>query len=188
MKNLDKLNRHFLKLAAAVLLAIPLVATAAGTLDNSKSPPKSPHTIEAAGTWIDCNIAPHVRTAGPNTFVTVGIKEIFTGTMEGTYEGFEHIVVRSDGTGTFRGSGIFTGTVGGRSGTATFSYHGGFGAEGAEANWSLVGLTESLASVSGLGTFDAFAIDEGDVDGLFCAECDGGVYAGGYTGEFKIGR
>jgi len=181
MKNLKKLNRHFLKLAAAVVLAVPLVATAAGM-------PKSPHTIEAEGTWIDCNFAPKVRTAGPNTFVTVGIKEIFTGTMEGTYEGFEHIVVRSDGTGTFRGSGIFTGTVGGRSGTAIYSYHGGFGAEGAEANWSLVGLTGSLASVSGLGTFDAYAIDEGDVDGLFCAECDGGVYAGGYTGEFEIGR
>ena len=181
MKNLKQLNRHFLKLAAAVVLAIPLVATAAGT-------PKSPHTIEAAGTWIDCNIAPYVRTAGPNTFVTVGIKEIFTGTMDGTYEGTEHIVVRSDGTGTFRGSGIFTGTVGGRSGTAIYSYQGAFGAEGAAANWSFVGLTESLASVSGLGSFDAFAIDEGDVDGLFCAECDGGVYAGGYTGEFKIGR
>ena len=181
MKNMKKLHRHLLKLAAAVVVALPLVASADKT------------DIPATGTWIDCNIAPQVRIAGPNTFVSIGIKEIFQGAMEGTFECTEYDVVRSDGTGTFRGAGIFTGTilagtVNERSGTAVFSYSGEFGPEGGLAKWSLVGLTGSLASAKGDGTFDGHYVEEGDENGLFCDECDGGVFAGNYEGTFKLGK
>lgn len=178
MKNM---KNHLLKLAAAVVVALPLAASADKT------------EIPAAGTWIDCNIAPQVRTAGLNTFVTIGIKEIFYGAMEGTFECTEYDVVRSDGTGTFRGAGIFTGTLfagtaNERFGTAIFRYRGEFGPEGALAKWSLVGLTGSLASAKGDGTFDVYYVEAGDEDDLFCEECDGGVFAGNYEGTFKLGK
>lgn len=67
--------------------------------------------------------------------------------------GTERDVVYADGSATFHGSGMFTGNVAGRSGTATYSYEGIAPAGQARATWVLVGLTGSLASVKGHATF-----------------------------------
>src|SRR6266566_3273120 len=80
-----------------VAIAFPAVASAA--------------PVPASGTWNDCNFAPVFRAAGPNTVETVGITENFFGTLLGTSAGTESDLIYADGSATFHGSGIFTGTV-----------------------------------------------------------------------------
>jgi hypothetical protein len=135
----------------------------------------------ASGTWDDCNFAPVFRAAGPNLVGTVGITENFFGTLDGTYVGTERDVVYADGGATFHGSGIFTGSVMGQSGTATYSYEGIAPAgQQARATWVLVGATGSLASVKGHGTFD------GSFDGVSGA-CEAGIFSGSYEGALNLG-
>src|SRR2546430_4646763 len=88
-------------------------------------PVTSAAPVPAAGTWNACNFAPVFRAAGRNTVETVGITENFFGPLLGTYAGTERDVIYADGSATFHGSGIFTGTVlGASSGTATYRYEG----------------------------------------------------------------
>lgn len=86
--------------------------------------------------------------------MTVGITENFQGTLSGTYVGTERDFVYSDGSATFHGSGVFTGTIAGQTGTATYRYVGVAPASVAfHANWVMVGQTGGLASAVGQGTF-----------------------------------
>jgi Protein of unknown function (DUF3224) len=150
-----------------VAIAFPAVASAA--------------PLAASGTWDDCNFAPDFRAAGPNAVGTVGITENFFGTLNGTYAGTERDVIYADGSATFHGSGIFTGTVAGRSGTGTYLYEGVAPAgQPFRATWVLVGETGSLASVRGHGTFG------GNFDGVSGA-CDGGIFSGTYEGALNLG-
>jgi hypothetical protein len=165
----DKMKKLQLSLSlmAAIAAIVPAFAGAA--------------PVEASGTWDDCNFAPSFRAAGPNFVGTVGITENFFGTLLGTYAGIERDVVYADGGATFHGSGIFTGSVAERSGTATFSYEGIFPAgQQIRATWVLTGLSGSLASVRGHGTFD------GSFDG-FSDACDAGLFSGSYGGSLHIG-
>ena len=137
--------------------------------------------VKASGTWDDCNFAPDFRAAGPNLVGTVGITENFFGTLLGTYAGTERDVVYADGSATFHGSGIFTGNVAGRSGTATYSYEGIAPAgQPFRATWVLVGDSGSLASVRGHGTFG------GNFDGV-SDTCDAGIFSGSYEGSLNLG-
>src|SRR5207248_9242233 len=79
--------------------------------------------IPASGSTIDCEPVISVRTVGQNTIITLEITVCFHGTFEGTWVGIERDRFHADGTGTVHGSGIFSGTVNGRSGTMVFSYH-----------------------------------------------------------------
>ena len=127
--------------------------------------------IAASGTWDDCNFAPSFRAAGPNSVGTVGITENFFGTLSGTYAGTERDVVLADGSATFHGSGIFTGSVAGLSAPAGQQFR---------ATWVLVGVSGSLASVKGHGTFG------GSFDG-FSDACDAGLFSGSYEGSLNVG-
>jgi hypothetical protein len=80
--------------------------------------------------------------------VTIGITENFQGSMSGTYVGTERDVVYANGSATFHGNGVFTGTIAGRTGTASYRYEGVFpvGSPSFHANWVLIGKTGGLAS------------------------------------------
>jgi len=164
---MKKLALHVSILAAVAAIAVPALSSAA--------------PVEASGTWDDCNFAPSFRTAGPNTVETVGITENFFGTLTGTYVGTESDVIYADGSATFHGSGIFTGNVAGRSGTAAYRYEGIAPAnQPFHATWVLVGDGGSLGSVRGHGTFG------GNFDGVTGA-CDGGIFSGSYEGALNLG-
>jgi len=151
-----------------------LVVMAFPALTSAKSVP-------AFGTWIDCNFAPLlVSLPGTTTdVVTVGITQDFSGTLDGTYTGSERDVLNADGSATFRGGGIFTGTVAGRSGTASFRYEwiAPAGADG-YATWVLEGLTGSLDGVQGQGTFAGSSADFSDA-------CPAGKFSGTYEGTVE---
>ena len=132
----------------------------------------------ANGDWDDCNVITQVRQAGPNLFLTVLITENFTGTFDGSYEGFERDVIYADGTATFHGSGTFTGTVLGRAGTAIMSYEGTAFTPTATANWVVDQGTGDLATLHGHGTFQG--IETGPT-----GACDD-TFAGSYTGQIQF--
>jgi len=137
--------------------------------------------IEASGLWDDCNFAPDVRGAGLNIIVNVGITQNFSGTLDGKYVGTERDVVNADGKATLYGSGVFTGSVAGQLGTASYRYEGivPAGDKKARLNWVLIGMTGALAKVNGQGTF------AGALTGV-SGECDAGTYAGAYTGAVNV--
>jgi hypothetical protein len=163
---MNRMLRAF-ALVAAIALIAP-VAVSAGS------------TSSISGTWDDCNFAPVVSTSGPNTIVTIGITENFYGPMAGTYVGTERDLIYADGSATFHGSGVFTGAIGGATGTATYRYEGVFPIDAPfHASWVLVGQSGGLASATGQGTF-------GGTFGEITDACDGGTYSGSYQGKVRV--
>jgi hypothetical protein len=149
-----------------VAIALPAVTSAA--------------PVPASGTFDGCQFAPVFSAAGPNTVVTNGVTANFFGTLLGTYAGTQYSVNHADGRNTFHGSGIFTGAVAGRSGTATFRYEGMFPEEPFDATWVLVGETGSLASVTGHGTLVGTSDDA-------TGACDLNTFSGSYEGALNLG-
>src|SRR4051812_31201468 len=78
--------------------------------------------VGATGTWTDCNVVTEVRQAGSMTLVAVEITETFAGTLAGSYVGTEVDRVAADGSATFTGNGVLTGSVAGRAGSIGMRY------------------------------------------------------------------
>ncbi len=97
--------------------------------------------IPASGSTTDCEHIISVRTAA-----------CFHGTFDGTWVGTERDVFRADGTGTVQGSGVFSGTVNGRSGTMVFSYQVSISRNGEVTHWVVDQGTGGLAGLHGQGT------------------------------------
>lgn len=111
---MKKLRLHLLFMAMVAAITFPAAAGAA--------PGKDKHNV--SGNWVDCNVAPLTVADGLPSVIAVGIRQNFSGILVGTYTGSERDVIDNGGNTTFSGGGIFTGTVAGRSGTATFRYEG----------------------------------------------------------------
>ena len=62
--------------------------------------------------------------ADGNTFIDYSFVENFVGIVNGTRVGSGELVIHADGTLNTQNSGIFTGTVAGRSGTAVMQFWG----------------------------------------------------------------
>ena len=132
------------------------------------SPPVSASGIETDRECVIENV-----TNGPNTITTLKIKTEATGTLTGTLCGTERDVGFPDGSVTINSTGVFTGTVAGRSGTAVLtavgeagrgSPGGRFGGVGAAVSWVMDQGTGGLAGVHGQGAFGTvvnFAVGPG---------------------------
>lgn len=139
--------------------------------------------VADSGTWDDCNTLISVAEAGPNLIVTVGIAENYHGMLEGTYAGTERDVVYANGSATLHGSGSFSGTVAGLTGTGRLSYEAKVRTSGVlpatgpgSGKWVLKGTTGGLASVVASGTWGAQFLGVSDA-------CDAGLYGGEYSGQ-----
>jgi len=91
--------------------------------------------------------------------------------------------VYPNGSATFHGSGTFSGTIAGLTGTGRLSYEGFFPTTGVlpatgpgSAKWVLVGQTGGLASVVARGTWGGEFLDGSEA-------CDAGVFGGTYSGQ-----
>jgi Protein of unknown function (DUF3224) len=160
--------KAFLALAIlAVLLPLPasgilpLAANQDGKLKGKE--PSAPGFIDVSGSFIDCSF--NGRGPGrinPKKLIFTGdLTQTFYGTMDGCLENTETDFVYKDGSGTFIGSGTFTGVINGRSGTMVFSYSGIFiaGEPDARAQWTLDKGTGGLANLHGEGTWIGAFID-----------------------------
>src|SRR5207244_2503936 len=138
-KNMDKpkikqqLRRGFFALAiAGALCALP----------NAQAQP-----IPASGSTTDCEHVISQEIAGQDTITILEITVCFHGTFDGTWVGTERDVFHADGTGTIYGSGFFSGTVNGQSGTTVFSYHVTITPHGDLTHWVVNQGTGDLASL-----------------------------------------
>jgi hypothetical protein len=105
----------------------------------------------------------------------VTITEQYTGTLSGSYVGTERIIVRADGSATFIGRGVFTGSVGQQTGSAQMRYTGTASASGVGlAHWEMYNGSGGLARVHGQGTFEATGLEPTPQ----CAIPYGGTYSG----------
>src|SRR5213083_1381239 len=129
--------------------------------------------IPASGSTTDCEHVISVRTAGRNTIITLEITACFHGTFEGTWVGTERDVFRADGSGTVQGSGVFSGTVNGQSGTMVFSLEVSITRNGDVTHWVVDQGTGDLAGLHGQGTTQEVS-ENGPgcpVSGFDCTDC-----------------
>ena len=175
-----------MKKTASALVVGLLVAAIAPATALAGSGGGSPTT--GSGTWDDCNILRTYDEVGPNIIVTVTIIQDYHGMLEGRYVGVERDVVHPNGHVTLHGSGTFTGTVAGLTGTGRISVAGTVGSSGTipatgprSAKWVLTGETGQLASVVARGTWGAAPLASSDV--WSPDVCDAGIYGGTYSGQ-----
>src|SRR3989475_5646686 len=130
--------------------------------------------IPASGSTTDCEHVINVRTAGPTTIITSSITTCFHGTFEGTWVGTERDVIHPNGTVTIQASGVFSGTVNGRSGTCVLSLAANLTLNGDVTHWVVDQGTGDLAGLHGQGTNPVDAIENGPgcpVSGFNCTAC-----------------
>ena len=154
------LRRNFFALA---------IVGALFTLPRAEAGPPIP----ATGYSIDCEHVISVQTVGPNTIITLSETGCFHGTFEGTLVGTERDVIHPNGTVTGQASGVFSGTVNGRSGTCVFSLVVSITRNGDVTHWVVDQGTGDLAGLSGQGTVQN-DIEHGPGcpgSGFDCADC-----------------
>jgi hypothetical protein len=126
--------------------------------------------VPATGYSVDCEHVISQESRGPNTIITLSITACFHGTFEGTLVGTERDVIHPNGTVTGQASGVFSGTVNGRSGTCVFSLEVNVGVAN---HWVVDQGTGDLAGLSGQGT-TPFATENGPgcpTSGFDCVDC-----------------
>ena len=144
----SKLLTHLVGLAVVVAAFVAVSVTHAGKKASSSK------TMFVNGDLVDCHTVNESRHDGDNQLNMVAIAGKFTGTLNGSYDGTERNVVHKDGSASFSGSGVFTGEVNGRSGTAVLTYAGTVDTKRAViAHWVLDKGTDDLARLDGQGTF-----------------------------------
>ena len=151
--NKQNINQHLCRVFFALAIVGVLL-----TLPNAQAA----QPIPASGSTTDRECVVGNVPNGPNTIITLNIKATLTGTLTGTWCGTERDVVFPDGSETIHASGVFTGTVSGKSGTAVFtllgeadkaSPLGTFGGVGAAVTWVMDQGTGGLAGLHGHGAF-----------------------------------
>jgi hypothetical protein len=171
------MHRKSFRVLAAIVLAAAAIVGPAGSVGAWSS-------TATSGTWSDCNYDPKFRALGPNQIGTVRIAEWLTGGFDGTFNGTELDLVFPNNTALFGGSGVFTGTVAGHSGSAPYRYWGYVGLDGVgHARWVVSRGSGGLARIGGQGTFS------GTSDGtVVCPDANfAGAYSGTYTGHVHFG-
>ena len=130
--------------------------------------------IPADSTSTDCEHVISVQTAGPNTIITLSETACSRGTFEGTLVNIERDVIHPNGTVTLQASGVFSGTVNGRSGTCVTSSTVALTRNGDVTHWVVDQGTGDLAGLHGQGTNPTDAIEHGPgcpVSGFDCTYC-----------------
>ncbi|PYK14185.1 MAG: hypothetical protein DME64_11535 [Verrucomicrobia bacterium] len=120
--NRDRLLSHLLTSFCALAAAGALL-----TLPSAEAVGPRARPEPASGEFFPCfNYAGPPRQVGENLIITFNISNwrTSTGTFIGSAEGTELDVVHRDGSITLHGTGLFTGSVNGRSGTFLLSYEG----------------------------------------------------------------
>ena len=123
----------------------------------------------------DCERVISVQTVGRNTIITLSETIcLHDGTFEGGGVGTERDVIHPNGTVSIQASGVFSGTVNGRSGTCVISTTVTLTRNGGVTHWVVDQGTGDLAGLHGQGTNQGDAIEHGPgcpVSGFNCSVC-----------------
>ena len=129
--------------------------------------------IPATFNTTDCEHVISVQSHGPNTIITLSETFCSHGTFEGIGVGTEVDVIHPNGTVTIQASGVFSGTVNGRSGTCVFCLEVSVTRNGDVTHWVVDQGTGGLASLHGQGTTQEVS-ENGPgcpVSGFDCTDC-----------------
>jgi hypothetical protein len=171
---IQQLRRTF-----SALAMIGALLTAGGLLALPKAQADQP--TAAQGFWMDCENLISLQSHGPNTIVVLSITETFTGTFTGTWVGTERDTLVDEQGGRGQGSGVFTGSVAGRSGTMIFSYLATFAPNGrVVTHWVVDQGTDELAGIHGQGTTPS-GEDFGPTD-----DCNWDTFTVEYAGQIQF--
>ena len=97
------------------------------------------------------------RIADGNTFVDYTFTEKLVGIVDGTRVGTGEAVFHPDGTFNTQNTGLFTGAIAGKSGTAEMDFRGSGTFASAGGNYVVTAGTGGLAGVHAQGTDSGFA-------------------------------
>ncbi len=166
--NKTNINQHLRRTFSAPAIVIALAIGALCALPRAQAD----QPVPVSGSSTDCEHVISQESHGPNTIITLSITTCFHGTFEGTWVGTERDVF-TEGHATGQGSGVFSGTVNGRSGTMVFSYMANLSPNGIVTHWVVDQGTGDLAGLSGQGTHQ-FVSQDGPgcpTSGFDCENC-----------------
>ena len=158
-----RIGRLFAALVASTCLAgVPLAAYA-------------DEPVKEAGVFT-LLISPVVeRVADGNTFIDYTFTETSVGMWDGTRTGSGELVIHPDGTLNTTNSGIFAGTIAGRSGTAEIRASGSGTFASAQARATVTEGTGGLAGVHAEVTSAGSAIGPGTMAGTYSIKINFGA-------------
>jgi hypothetical protein len=140
---MTRITRRLFYLLPAVFLLLLPAANAATTQTATGSFTTSTTTIS-------------VQLINGNTVITQSLKLLTTGDISGSLSGTDVAVITSTGSGFLAGSGTFTGTILGRSGTVELGFAGTFSPVTGQLSLQAAFLqgtgTGQLTGISGTGT------------------------------------
>jgi hypothetical protein len=140
--NKQNINQHLRRAFFALAMVGALL-----TLPNAQAQP-----VPATFLSTDCEHVISQESRGPDTIITLSETGCLHGTFEGTVVATERDVIHPNGTVTIQASGVFSGTVNGRSGTCVISSAVSLTPNGDETRWRVDQGTGDLAGLSGQGT------------------------------------
>lgn len=107
--------------------------------------------VEGSGTFTILFSPIPERTADGNTFIDYTFTETSLGIVDGTRVGSGELVIHADGSFNTANTGIFTGTIAGRSGTAEMDYRGSGTFASAGGTYTVTDGMGGLAGVHAAG-------------------------------------
>ena len=158
------MSKRVVAIAAAVFALVCFGATGA----QASTPVSGSGTSHVTVTPVSS------RTADGNTFVSFTFVETITGLYSGTRVGDGSFVIHPDGTVTVRDSGVFTGTIAGRTGTAMTKF------EGVGTFAALAGQLQANDGTLGLAGLHGEVFATGSAVGP-------GMFASTYSGRAQFG-
>lgn len=153
------------------IVAIVAGAIAGICFVGTSLPAFAGEVVRGSGTFTISFLPVVERLADGNTFIDYTFTENSFGILRGTRVGHGELVIHADGSFNTANTGIFTGTLAGRSGTAEMDYRG-------SGNFSLAGGTYTVTrGTGGLAGAHAQGTDSGSAT-------SGTTFAG--TNSFKV--
>lgn len=108
--------------------------------------------VQGIGAFTISFVPSNFRVADGNTFFDYAFTEISTGIVDGTRIGSGDAVIHPDGTLNTQNTGVFTGTIAGKTGTAEMAYRGSGTFASASGTYTIRNGTGGLAGVHAVGS------------------------------------
>lgn len=134
--------------------------------------------VEGNGPFTNALSPVFERIADGNTFIDYTFTEITVGIWDGTRVGSGELVIHPDGSLNTTNSGIFTGTIAGRSGTAEIRASGSGTFAAAEATAIVDHGTGGLAGVHAVANASGSAVGPTTLAGTYSLKVNFGAPAG----------
>jgi len=130
---------------------LAIVATGVASLSFGGIVAQASAPVSGSGTFTITFVPAPERTADGNTIIDYTFIENTLGLFDGTRVGSGSLVIHADGSFNTANTGVFTGTIAGRSGTADMSFRGSGTFASAGGSYTVTNGTGGLAGVQAEG-------------------------------------